>query len=496
MSLNTLIHSISLDDYPKFIAFLTKKNRRTDVKNIELFKLLYKNELTSNEVCNQLYPNKSKSAYHALRKRLYDSLIDYLAKENLEEENSDKIQVIKYILVARTFFQQEQFQLAFKLLNKAEAIAKEYQLYPYLNEIYHLRIQFSFVNDTENLNQLIFDFKSNQQLYFIEEKLNIVYAKTRQILQQVSYKGEVIDFKTQFNSILKEQNTTINETLSFKSLYQLLTIANISAFMTKNYLQIEAFMLETYELLKDHSNKEKERFYHIQVLYMISNTLFRTKQFEKSISFLKLMEVEILKNKRKYYKTFKLRHDLIYAFNLNYTNQQEEAINTLLPALKTKNNDTETILDIHLALIVFYFQKEDLTNAYRLISKLHHTDGWYTEKAGKEWVLKKNLIEIMLLVDLDKFDLFENRLKRFKRNFKSYLKDIKLEKVLIFLSHLEFYYYNPKEFTSEEYIKKIKESFSNIDTKTEDLIVMSFFAWLKSKLTKEPVYNVTLSFMQ
>jgi len=496
MSLNTIISSFSIDDYTKIISFLNKKNRRTDVKNIQLFKLLYANELSSAEICNQLYPNKKKDAYHALRKRLYNSLIDYLATLNLEEENSDKIQIIKYILVARSFLQQQKFHLAFKLLQKAIIIAKEYQLYPYLNEIYHLKIQFSYANDTENLDKLILDFKENQRLYFIEEQLNIVYAKIRQVLQQVIFKGEVIDFKKVFTDILKEQNINIDETLSFKSLYQLLTIANISAFMTKDYLQVESFMLETYELLKKNTNKEKERFYHIQVLYMISNTLFRTKQFQKSISFLNIMETEILKNKRKYYKVFKLKYELVYSFNLNYSNQQEEAIKRLEPIIKMKNNDPETTLDIYLVLIVFYFQKEEINKAYSLVSKLYHTDAWYTEKAGKEWVIKKNLIELLLLVELDSYDLFENRLTRFRRNFSSYLKETKLEKVLIFLKHVEFYYHNPKEFTSEEYTQKIKDSFEWVDTKSEDIFVMSFYAWLRSKLIKKPVYEVTLDLIE
>jgi len=115
MSLSTIISSIAKEDYSKVISFLTKKNRRTDVKNIQLFKLLCDNELNSEEICNELYPNKKKDAYHALRKRLQDSLIDFLAALNLEEENSDKIQIIKYILVARSFLQQQKFQLAFKL---------------------------------------------------------------------------------------------------------------------------------------------------------------------------------------------------------------------------------------------------------------------------------------------------------------------------------------------------------------------------------------------
>ena len=163
MSINTLISTLSPDDYSKFVHFLSKKNRRTDVKNIQLFKLLYTNELNSEEICTHLYPNKNKTAYHALRKRLYDSLVDYLASINLEEENTDKIQIIKYILVARNFLEQKQYKLAFKLLEKAEDIAKEHQYYPYLNEIYHLRIQFSFVEESKDLNELILQFKKNQK---------------------------------------------------------------------------------------------------------------------------------------------------------------------------------------------------------------------------------------------------------------------------------------------------------------------------------------------
>ncbi len=492
MNLDIVISSFSVDECTKFISFLNKKNKRTDVKNIQLFKLLRTNEYTSKEICIQLYPNNKKDAYHALRKRLYESIIDFLATLNLEEENSDKIEIIKYIIVARSFLQQQQFKLAFKLLQKAETIAKEYQLYLYLNEIYHLKIQFSHANTADNLPKLITDFKENQQLYFIEEELNIVYAKIRQVLQKITYKGEVVNFKELFEAVLLEQNITINETLSFKSLYQLLTIASISAFITKDYLQIESFMLETYELLKEHPNKEKERFYHIQVLYMISNTLFRTKQFQKSIQFLKLMEIEINQNKRKYHKLFTPKYYLLYALNLNYTNKQNEAIELLTPTLKQKNNNIETSLDVYLSLIVFNFQREDVQKAYKLLYKLYHTDTWYTEKVGKEWVIKKNLIELLLLVELDYFDLFENRLARFKRNFSTYLKEIQQERVLLFLKHVAFFYQNPKEFATAAYVNEIENSFEWIDAKREDIFVMSFYAWLKSKIIKKPVYTVTL----
>ena len=492
MSLKTIISSFSKEDYTKFLYFLHKKNRRTDVKNIELFKLLYADELSSEEICKKLYQNKKKDAYHALRKRLYESLIDFLATLNLEEENSDKIQVIKYILVARSFLQQQQFTIGFKLLDKATVIAKEYQLYPYLNEIFHLKIQFSYANEKENLEKLIIEFKENQKLYTLEEELNIVYAKIREMLHLISNKGEVIDFQKILFTILNEQKISIDETLSFKSLYQLLTIASISAFVTKDYLQIESFMLDMYDLLKEHPNKEKERFYHIHVLYMIANTLFRTKQFKKSLHFLEIMDVEINKNKRKYRQIFQLKYELLYTLNLNYTNKQEKAIERLEVLLRKKHTDIVSVLDLHLSLVVFYFQKNEIQKAYKLLSKLYHTDKWYTEKVGKEWVIKKSLIEILLLVELDYLEVFESRLLRFKRQFSSYLKEIGQERVLIFLSLVTFYYTNPKQITSEEFLVKVKGSFEWVEAKEEDIFVMSFYAWLRSKMTQKPIYKVTL----
>lgn len=492
MNLEIIISTFSSENITKFIGFLNRRNKRTDTKNIQLFKLLKNNRLSSKEICKKLYPNKTKDAYHALRKRLYESLIDFIASESLESENSDKVQVIKYILASRSFFQEQHYKIGFKILEKAEKTAKEYLLYPYLNEIYHIKIQFAHTQKNINLNQLIVDFKENQKAYFLEEELNIVYAKTRQVVKSIIYDGKVLNFQEVLTSILKEQNIDVSISLSFKSLYQLLTIASMSAFITKDYLQIEEFMISKYATLKNHPSKTKERFYHIQVLYMIANTMFRNKKFSQSFSFLELMMDEMLENKKKYYNRFILKHDLLYALNLNYTNQQEKAILQLENHVKKKHKDLETSLDIYLSLVVFYFQKDDYKKSYKLLSKLYHTDKWYTEKAGKEWTIKKNIIEILLLLELKYFDLFENRIYNFRRQNSTYLKSVHQEKVLTFLKFVELIYQNPKSITSKEFYVKVENSFEWIGAKREDIFIMSFYAWLKSKMNKQPIYSTTL----
>ena len=77
-NLNDIISTFSLEEQKKFVVYLNRKNKRSDAKNIQLFKLLVENRLDPNEIQIELYQKKSQGAYHALRKRLYQSIIDFI----------------------------------------------------------------------------------------------------------------------------------------------------------------------------------------------------------------------------------------------------------------------------------------------------------------------------------------------------------------------------------------------------------------------------------
>jgi len=321
--LKQIVSTFSSDEQQQFINYLERKNKRNDTKNIQLFKLLSKQELDSKAICLKLYKTNKSNAYHALRKRLYQSIIDFTANTNLSEESSENMQIIKLILASRAFLFQRQYKVAYKLLDKAEVLAKEQFLFPYLNEIYHTKIQYAHTNLDIDLNTLIKTFKSNQEKHFLEEELNLVYAKIRNVMTNITYKSEVVDFETMLSNTLKEHSISISDSMSFKSLYQLITIVSISALATNDYFRTENFLIKTYNKLSSHKNLDKQPFYHIQVLYLIANTLFRNKKFKESLSYLELMLEQMLLNRKKYYNTFKLKYNLLLALNYNYTNLQE-----------------------------------------------------------------------------------------------------------------------------------------------------------------------------
>lgn len=491
--LNTIISAFSIEDQQKFVSYLEKKNKRMDAKNIELFHYLLSNTLDSKSICIKLYGTKKQDAYHALRKRLHESVIDFTANQRLQEEASVNMQIIKYILASKSFLQQKQYKVAYKILDKAELLATEHYLFTLLNEIYHTKIQYAYANPALELDLLILKFKSNQKQILLEDELNIVYTKIRNTINNMAYKGDVLDFETILENTFKEHNITINDALSFKSLYQLVTIASISAFVSKDYLKIEPFLINTYKAIIHHKNREKQPYYHIQILYAIANALFRNKKFNESLKYLEIMHEHMCLKKKKYYNAFKLKYHLLRALNLNYTNEQTVAIETLEPLTNKKHQDIETLLDSRLSLIVLYFQKEDFKKAHHMFSKFYHTDTWYTEKAGKEWVIKKNLIEILLHIELENIDLVESRLLSFKRTHFKYLRNINQERVITYLSLVEYYYKNPEIVTTVEFKNKVENSFEWIEKQREDIFVMSFYAWLKSKMESTNLYITTLN---
>lgn len=494
--LKSIIDTFNSEEQLKFIAYLEQKNKRKDTKNVKLFWLLANGDDNSKRICKQLYPTNKSNAYHALRKRLFQSLIDFTANKNIEDENSIDMQIIKYILASRTYLLQKNYEIAYKILDKAERLADEHLLFPILNEIYHTKIQYASNFPKIDLEALILKQQENQKKHQLEDQLNIVYAKLKSVLNLISYKGEYINFEEILKNVLKDHDIKLSESLSFKSLYQILAIVNISALVTKRYFTIEDFVLKTYEILKSKKDTDKQLYYQIHIVYIIANTLFRNKKFEDSLLYINEMEQLMLLKKGIYYKDFILKKTLVEALNLNFSNQHKNAIETVLSVIKIKHNDIESLLDLHLSLVMFYFQQDDFKNAKSILSKFYHTDQWYIEKAGIDWVIKKNLSEILLYIEIREDDLFYSRLKSFKRRYTSYLEQIGQLRILTFLKFAEQYYINPESIHTNKFKNKLEASFEWTTVNEEDIFVMSFYAWLKSKIEKDNLYKTTLSLIK
>ena len=103
------------------------------------------------------------------------------------------------------------------------------------------------------------------------------------------------------------------------------------------------------------------------------------------------------------------------------------------------------------------------------------------------------MIDILLNIELNKIDLIESRFLSFKRKHFKYLIKTNQERVIVFIKLVEKYYHNPDLVSSEQFKEKIAASFEFVGADKEDIFVMTFFAWLKSKVYQRDLYTTTLN---
>ncbi len=487
-SITSIISILSAEEKRDFISLLKQKNKRADTKNIELFKLL--NATPEHKNLDVLiYKKKAKGAYHALCKRLHDSLIDFIATKRFERESSEEMEVMKLLIASRVFFEQKQYKIALKTIRKAELKAKIYDLYSILREIYYTRIQYAHQDIKTDLEDIIKDFRHNQKLLSQEENLNLFYATIQDHLT-ISTKNipQIIQ------DTLSRFDISISHDISFRSLYKILEIGNRAANIERNFHVILPFVEKAYQQIEAREALVKKHlFYHIQILYYVSNSYFRTKDFTTSMKYLKLMKAQMQEERKKYDKRFLPQYTLLKVLNHNYSGNANLAMEILEKFDHSKSkHQTSYLLDLKLSRIVVYFQQSRPEEAIRLYRDLYHSDIWYTEKAGTIWVIKKNLIEILLYIELNNVDLVISRVKSFRKKYGNHLKNTHNTRVLDFLSLATTYYYHKENIDTSTFLSKIENTLIKNIPEHEDIFTMSFYAWLKAKVTQSDIYKVTL----
>lgn len=494
-ALQEITNMMNESEKKAFIQYLTKKNKRKDTGNIVLFNSLKTDDL--NCKINILQNKKSTDAYHALRKRLYDSMIDFMANRSFENNTSQENAVLRLIVVSRLFFEHKLTKTAFRCLAKAEEIALNIEHFSLLNEIYLTQIQFAHFNLSEPIEKIIGKFKANKKQLEYEEQLTLGYAVLRRELAAIHHEGRIVDFQLLIKNTIETHGISLQQGLTFKSLYQILFIANEYASLNSNFSLIQPFVVKSYRFISKKTDlSDRHLYYHIYILYFIANFYFRNGQFTESLNYLNLMFTELQKQSGKYYQRFCLRYFLLLAFNENYLGNPEKAIAIAEKALSSnKKADPNDSNDLRLMLIVFYLQQNTGRNAVKEMTKLNHTDSWYEKKMGMEWTIKKRLVEILLHAQQENSELALSRIKSFKRRYKKYLLTVNEERVIHYLLFVEQYVLKPEIIQTQKFQKTIEDFIVTAQNGPKDIFIMSFLSWLLAKVRRKTIYETTINLL-
>jgi hypothetical protein len=490
-NIHAIIATLSSENKKEFVRNLRDRNKRNDTKNVELFRLLDNANMPSN-VDIILYGKSSKGAYHALSKRLQDLLIDFIATKGFEKESSEEMNALKLLLASRIFFEQKKPYIAFKTLAKAEIIAGKHSLFNILNEIYQTLLLHAHLDTTLVLQNVIDKYQANKLNMGLEENLNLFYATIQAELNQ-SNPG-ISDI---ISRNLVKFNISITKNLSYQSLFKILQITNQVAYVTRDYQAVLPFIEDACKKIEvTEQRKDKHLYDHLQVLYYLANTYFRIKNFELAAGYLDTMHSNMSLESKKHSSVFYPQYVLLKSLVLIYTGQNDEAVKKLkLFDFEKYKNKTDYTLDLKLTLVVALFFKNNYKEALKTLQDFYHSDYWYIEKMGYVWVIQKNLIEILLLIELDYMDLAESRLNSFKRKYIVHLQEHEEHVVLGFFKLITSYYYKTEDIYSETFKDKV-DDLLDVERKDTDVFTISFYAWIKAKTDKTEVYKTSIDYIK
>lgn len=485
--LKTLVSLLNTSEHVEFVKYLSSRNKRHDVRNVDLFRAV---NAGKEQVLKE---SLGFNAFNVLSKRVSDRLLDFTAGKTLANEATAEIGVIKQILVARKLFTFGKFKLGFRIIAKAEKAAINLNHYTLLNEIYHTMIQYSYHENSPDQEVVFKKFESNKAEFVAQERLNMVYAVVKKAFNDAEYKGDSVDMdillKENFSRFGIEERLAYN----FQTLYQLAQIADIAGAYNKNYFETNLYFVEQIDALKGgEGDSEKYLLYHIDVLYLVANIYFRKKEFTKSIEFLDMMYEQMKRFKGKFMTSKLIQYKTLLALNQNFTGNHEAALQAVNSVIDSNKYNREQLLNPLLTKVMILFQQGEMKEAQSIMGRFRHSDLWYERHIGQEWVLNKKYIEILLHIELGNTDLVESRINSLVRKYAKLFKTSKANYVLPFLKLIRQFEQQPDIVQTKKFKAQVEKAIEWKPLQQEDIFLSSFYAWLKAKMESRNLYEVTL----
>jgi hypothetical protein len=138
---------------------------------------------------------------------------------------------------------------------------------------------------------------------------------------------------------------------------------------------------------------------------------------------------------------------------------------------------------------VLHFHQGELARANRVLMDVELNDRRCEQHMGKEWRFKKNLVELLILVDQDKDETALARLRSMQRYFVTFLKDPMNAWSVHFLKGISLYLSDRNQPNTALIMEHLDQMVMYWPVNREDLYALSFRAWLESKLNRLNYYT-------
>ena len=277
--------------------------------------------------------------------------------------------------------------------------------------------------------------------------------------------------------------------------FNIISITRTVALTNKDFYTFEPYILQQYNTLIN--NGLFAKYNHdikTNLLYIIAHTLYRNKKFNEAKLYCDLLFEAMNEYNRMTYNAYYQRYVLLNGVILTYTGKASEAVDLLesLASDKKHQLNNPLLLNTYINLSINYFYIKKFDKALRNFRNFSHTDSWYSKIMGREWLMKKVLLEIMNHFELGNTDIVNSRIQFIERSFSDFLQIPSYQRVKIFLQFIKKLNQDPDMVNFKNPEMALENAFVYQPKELEDIQAMAFYSWIKAKINRKDFYETVL----
>lgn len=488
MFIENILKKFSKTEKREFILFLDRKKRKDNRKDIQVME----------ELMNNFKPKvENANNYHAIRNRIKKELILFIYLKQIETDTTKESEIINEVNLCRYLFNKQLVKEAWEHLLKAEKKAENLKSYKNSYSIYILMLEFSYTDESINIDEIILKKNEAKKQLDQEEKLIDSLASARRKIQLFKTNAE----KQSLVHLIKEIKNNIDTNhpdfyLHPKQVCNYLELIRGSFLYNRDIRTLEPIAIDLYnKTAQQKSFSSSTVAYELRILYIIAHVLYRNQKLNESLTYcIKIEKIvtETTGTSYDYYfaKTAALKSSICFL-----TGKIKEAI-SIIEEFYTKNLSPilEDDLNLKLTLLTYYAYHKEYKKANQFFSQLNRSDGWYKKRMGQEWVFKKNSIEMLLHFEMGKDDIALNRINSIiSLNYE--LTELKQYKdIIYFLKLFKKYIKDPTSVVASDLLAL--SSKSNVISADNEIKKTAFYTWFLAKVKNKDPYEFLLNTVQ
>jgi hypothetical protein len=510
--LRTTLLTLSPDDRRDFGRFIQRQRRKTTGRlDSRLFELLVRAKpLKPEQLVAQLYPDEPNPvAYYALRKRLMRHLTDYLLLRQRQLDTTAASTVRGLLTLAQYLFEAGIPRLAWSTLRKAEKLGRESEQYEQLNAVYNLQIQHADLPHAEPLDEILPRYRTNKKAADEEERANIADSLLRQRLREARVRGRAtVSVDDILQKILAEYDLQEAFARSPSLLNRLMSITRNAMLVRRDFTSFAAFIERCYKLMeRRHGFAPAQRGHQLKLLYMLAHALYRSRRFADAVAYIDKAQALLAAAPGRQFGEHGPRFTFLLAATYAFLRRNTESIQLLEKVLRdAKSLTTADDLTLRFQLTFHYFAEGKFAKANQALLSLGRTDHWLEQHLGLEWMLNRNIGEVIIQAEMGNAELALSRVRAIERVLREQFPAMPAtaegvepvpvggpyHPVLAYLALVRELIETPGIERNQSFVNRVAHTPHFISEEREDLQVISFYSWLRARTLGRPYYEVLL----